>query len=125
MFIEFCVVVRDVVGRFSFLRLHSVTDTASLAYVTQHEDKDNKYRLSAAGPSDPRPRIQGSWGSKLDAVIIQILNIFNSAESSAASKILIFSGWIDVLSVIGQALEVTPYRGVSAWCTPFNLYAGM
>ena len=52
-------------------------------------------------------KVKGSWGTKIDAIVSHILNI---CAQDSESKILVFSQWDEVLSIILKALETNQIR---------------
>ena len=46
--------------------------------------------------------MEGSWGTKIDAISRRVLSI---CKEDSEAKILVFSQWEDVLSIVLQALE--------------------
>jgi len=60
-------------------------------------------------PSVIAPTIVGSWGTKIEAVVGTIINI--TMEDQTA-KIIVFSQWEDVLTIIEQALNKNRVQSV-------------
>ncbi len=51
-------------------------------------------------------QVKGSWGSKINAVVQTVLEVLaNQNALLPPIKLLIFSGWQEVLSVVAQALK--------------------
>ena len=58
---------------------------------------------------EPQNKIIGSWGTKIDTICQKILSV---CKEDPEAKILVFSQWEDVLSIVLRALESNEIRVV-------------
>eukprot|EP00029_Vermamoeba_vermiformis_P013409 TRINITY_DN832_c0_g1_i1.p1 TRINITY_DN832_c0_g1~~TRINITY_DN832_c0_g1_i1.p1 ORF type:complete len:1725 (-),score=428.66 TRINITY_DN832_c0_g1_i1:31-4932(-) len=68
-------------------------NSSELSYIT----RDNNNQQA----QEPQIEVKGSWGTKLESVTRKIMSVL---EQDKAAKILVFSQWIDVLTLLSRAL---------------------
>ncbi|WOK95874.1 hypothetical protein Cni_G04581 [Canna indica] len=81
------------------------TDFDNIAYVDEKQSMGSNSQPSSTSEtkvvSENSIRVQGSYGTKIEAITRRILWI---ASNDQQAKILVFSSWNDVLDVLGHAL---------------------
>lgn len=82
------------------------TDLEHIAYVDERKDKCGSIGFSNTFQVKDIPessiRVNGSYGTKIEAVTRRILLI---ARSDQEAKVIVFSSWNDVLDVLAHALD--------------------
>jgi SNF2 family DNA or RNA helicase len=91
-------------------QLHPQTLKSQIQIHTQsHSQSQLPTELSDVS-DPPIPSIRGSWGTKIDSMIVSLQSIISNDPSC---KILIFAEWKEILDVLSSALQMNHITSIS------------